>query len=300
MRRSLAFVTLSFSTRSLAHRPAAAFAASVLRPSAHRRLTAAATTTAEDDVRSALATVAARVDRAVAARGAGEGARLVVVSKTKPVELLQAAYGAGARHFGENYVQELVDKAPLMPGDVAWHFIGHLQSNKCKKLVRGVPNLAVVETVDSLKLAKKLDAACVAAGRPPLPIYLQVNTSAEGTKSGLADGADGAAQLALAVSSGCPRLTVAGLMTIGAPGDGLESFNRLAACRAAAAAALGVRPSALALSMGMSGDFEEAISRGSTSVRVGSSIFGARDYPADAAASSSSSSSDPISAVPAR
>ena len=179
-------------------------------------------------------------------------------------------------------MQELIEKAPQMPDDVEWHFIGHLQSNKAKKLVEAVPNLAVVETVDSLKLAKKLDAGVVdsgVAGRV-LEIFLQVNTSGESSKSGLPWPGAEAAELAAAVASECPSLRVAGVMTIGAPGD-LTCFDQLVACRVAVAKAIGVaEPSTLALSMGMSSDFEEAIARGATSVRVGSDIFGARSYPA--------------------
>lgn len=90
--------------------------------------------------------------------------RLVAVSKLQPVAALEAAYSAGHRCFGENYAQELAEKAAVLPKDVQWHFIGHLQSNKVKALVEGVSNLAVVETVDSIKLANKLDAAVAASG----------------------------------------------------------------------------------------------------------------------------------------
>jgi pyridoxal phosphate enzyme (YggS family) len=186
-----------------------------------------------------------------------------------------AAYESGARHYRANYMNELCEKAPLLPPDIQWPFIGTLQSNKAKKLVLAVPNLAVVETVDTLKLAKKLNDAAGEIGRT-LHVYLQINTSGEDTKTGT--GPDGAVALATAVRSGCPHLTVAGLMTIGAPGDA-GCFDTLARCRAEVAAAFGVAPESLALSMGMSGDFEAAIARGSTSVRVGSSIFGAREYP---------------------
>ena len=101
----------------------------------------------------------------------------MAVSKTKPVALLQEAYDAGQRSFGENYVQELVDKAPQMPADVSWRFIGKLQSNKAKALVQGVPSLAVVETVDTVKLADKLQNAVAALDPPrpdPLGIMVQV------------------------------------------------------------------------------------------------------------------------------
>jgi len=210
------------------------------------------------------------------AAGEGEEPRLVAVSKTKPVEALREAYDAGVRDFGENYVQELVSKAPQMPSDVRWRFIGKLQSNKAKVLSQ-VPNLVAVETVDSLKLATRLDSALRALERPePLAVLVQVNTSPwEGTKGGVL--AEEAAELAAAVAADCKSLRVAGLMTIGAAGD-TGCFAALAACREAVAARLAVPPESLELSMGMSGDFEEAARSGSTSVRVGSSIFGARDY----------------------
>ena len=85
--------------------------------------------------------------------------RLVAVSKTKPIELLQSAYASGQRVFGENYVHEIVEKSPKMPSDVEWHFIGHVQSNKAKVLINGVPNLSMIETIDSKKLADKFNTA---------------------------------------------------------------------------------------------------------------------------------------------
>lgn len=110
--------------------------------------------------------------------------RLVAVSKTKPVSLLMEAYNAGQRHFGENYVQEVLEKAPQMPRDVHWHFIGHLQSNKAKALVQSIPNLYSVETVDSQKIANHLNRACEGAERDELlKVMVQVNTSGEESKS---------------------------------------------------------------------------------------------------------------------
>jgi len=107
--------------------------------------------------------------------------KLVAVSKTKPASDIMTLYQAGYRSFGENYFQELLDKAPQLPEDIQWHFIGHLQSGKANKLVREVKGLHVVETVDTVKLAKKLDAACEAANRESLDIYIQVDTSGEDT-----------------------------------------------------------------------------------------------------------------------
>ena len=155
-----------------------------------------------------------------------------------------------------------------------------MQSNKAKPLVQGVRNLAVVETLDSSKLADRLQTAVAAVEPPrePLGVMVQVNTSPwEGTKSGVL--ADDVPALAEHIRASCPSLRLAGLMTIGAPGDA-SCFDTLRECRDALAARLGVPPSALELSMGMSNDFERAIAGGSDSVRVGSSVFGARDYSA--------------------
>lgn len=234
---------------------------------------------AERGVAQALKEVADRVQLASSKTGRTKPARLVAVSKTKPVEAVQEAYNAGHRTFGENYVQELLDKAPQLPGDIQWHFIGHLQSNKVKSLVEGVPNLAMVETVDSAKLADRLDRAVAASGRAePLPVAVQVNTSGEESKYGVEP--PSVVELAAHVARNCPHLKLAGLMTIGMPdySSRPENFECLSACRDAVAAELGVPPSELELSMGMSGDYEAAIAMGSTNVRVGSTIFGARDY----------------------
>ena len=203
---------------------------------------------------------------------------LVAVSKTKPAEDIKALYDAGYRHFGENYFQELLDKAPALPNDIQWHFIGHLQSSKSARLVREVPNLAVVETVDSIKLATKLNNACDLAQRPSLDVYIQVDTSGEDTKSGIV--ASELNGLITTIMAECPRLRIRGLMTIGAPGD-MTCFDRLAQCAVSAQVLFGPDASGnaypkLQLSMGMSADFEAAITRGSSSVRVGSTIFGAR------------------------
>lgn len=201
--------------------------------------------------------------------------QLIAVSKTKPNEDIMILYDNGHRSFGENYFQELVEKAAALPSDISWNFIGHLQSSKASKLIRDVPNLGVVETVDSIKLAKKLNNACEGVNRAKLQILIQVDTSNEETKSGVHP--DELMEFAISVRDDCPFLSIGGLMTIGAPGD-MSCFDRLVECRLMLAGAIGVEPESLALSMGMSGDFEEAIARGATSVRVGSTIFGERDY----------------------
>ena len=242
---------------------------------------------------------------AAAAAAGVRAPRLVAVSKTKPAAAVLAAYACGARHFGENYVVEIVAKAPECPADVKWHFIGSLQSNKAKQLVAGVPSLWAVESVDTVKLAGLLEKAAAAAGRPPnsdsppsahlldddvttttvppsaqpLRVYIQVNTSGEPQKGGVEPGA--AAALASYIVQSCPHLRLAGLMTIGKLGDVADVyFSRLSAERDAVRVALGPpydAPDALELSMGMSADFQAAIKGGSSSVRVGSAIFGTRE-----------------------
>lgn len=232
----------------------------------------------EHDVTTALESVRSRVNKAKADAGR-EDVQLVAVSKTKPMELLRAAYDNGQRHFGENYVQELVSKAEQMPSDIKWHFIGPLQTNKAKALA-SIANLHVVETVDREKAASALEKAVVNVGRDtPLNVMVQVNTSGEETKSGCVPG--DSIQLARAIVNDCPHLRLVGLMTIGAPdtSDEPAAFKILKEERDAVAQALGSSVDSLQLSMGMSGDFEAAIKMGSNSVRVGSTIFGAREYP---------------------
>lgn len=203
---------------------------------------------------------------------------LVAVSKTKPVDMIQLAYDAGHRHFGENYIQELTTKAPLLPREIQWHFIGHLQTNKCKQLL-SVPNLYMVESVDSERLATQLNKACVTVGREErLKVLVQINTSDEATKFG-ADAKE-CISLVKHVVHKCPRLEFSGLMTIGrldsAPPT--DCFKLLVECRKQVADELKTEPQSLDLSMGMSGDYELAIQLGSTIIRIGSTIFGARDY----------------------
>jgi pyridoxal phosphate enzyme (YggS family) len=138
---------------------------------------------------------------------------LVAVSKTKPPFMLQAAFDIGQRHFGENYVQELCSKHGELPREIQWHFIGHLQSNKCKSIVE-IPNLYVVETVDSEKLAKQLQKACLSVGRADtLRVMVQVNTSDEESKYGCEP--KDAVAIAKCIAEQCPNLKLAGLMTIG-------------------------------------------------------------------------------------
>ncbi|CAK4650541.1 hypothetical protein LEN26_004394 [Aphanomyces euteiches] len=219
-----------------------------------------------------------RMAEALAASSWKQQCTLVAVSKTKPVEDIQVAYDLDQRHFGENYIQELVEKAPQCPADIQWHFIGHLQSNKVKTLIQGVPNLYMVETVDSIKLASKLDKAWAEKqSSHPLRVLLQVNTSGEEQKSGVAP--DNCIELAQHIHAGCDHLQLCGLMTIGRfDDDTADCFESLVRCRQQIASALGVEETGLELSMGMSDDYELAIAHGSNWIRVGSTIFGSRQY----------------------
>ncbi|CAK4116849.1 unnamed protein product, partial [Aphanomyces euteiches] len=192
-----------------------------------------------------------RMAEALAASSWKQQCTLVAVSKTKPVEDIQVAYDLDQRHFGENYIQELVEKAPQCPADIQWHFIGHLQSNKVKTLIQGVPNLYLVETVDSIKLASKLDKAWAEKqSSHPLRVLLQVNTSGEEQKSGVAP--DNCIELAQHIHAGCDHLQLCGLMTIGRfDDDTADCFESLVRCRQQIASALGVEETGLELSMGI-------------------------------------------------
>ena len=178
----------------------------------------------------------------------------------------------------EPYVVEILEKAPVMPSDVRWHFIGHLQSNKAKALIQGVPNLYMVETVDSVKLANKLNTAVGDAEREPLNVMVQVNTSGEETKFGV--NPEDCLSLAKHIIADCGNLHFKGLMTIGMPDytSRPENFQCLIECRDKVCDEMKLNTSDVELSMGMSGDFESAIQMGSDNVRVGSTIFGARNY----------------------
>ncbi|KAK3166503.1 hypothetical protein QOZ80_1AG0046550 [Eleusine coracana subsp. coracana] len=235
---------------------------------------------AEGAAAAALRAVLARAGRAAERSGrAAEAVRVVAVGKTKPVSMLQQLYDAGHRYFGENYVQEFVAKAPQLPEDIRWHFIGHLQSNKAKPLLAAVPNLDMVEGVDNEKIANHLNGAVSSLGREPLKVLVQVNTSGEESKSGVDPSR--CVELAKHVKLACPHLVLSGLMTIGMKhySSTPENFEALVNCKVQVCKALGIPTEQFELSMGMSGDFEKAIEMGSTNVRIGSTIFGPREYP---------------------
>nr|DAD23438.1 TPA_asm: hypothetical protein HUJ06_024901 [Nelumbo nucifera] len=209
---------------------------------------------------TALRSVMFRVQQAAERSGRrSDQVRVIAVSKTKPVSLIRQVYDAGHRCFGENYVQEIIEKAPQLPDDIEWHFIGHMQSNKVKSLLAGVPNLTMVESVDDEKIANHLDRVVASIGRKPLKVLVQVNTSGEASKSGVEPSS--CVELAKHVKLGCPNLEFSGLMTIGMPDytSTPENFRTLSNCRIEVCKALGIAEEQCELSMGMSGDFEQAV-----------------------------------------
>lgn len=191
--------------------------------------------------------------------------------------MIKEVYELGHRDFGENYVQELKMKYPQLPDDIRWHMIGHLQTNKCKMLLQTCRKLYMVESVDSIKLADKLNKVCEEYRKDlPLNILVQVNTSKEPQKSGC-DEKDVKSIVEHVISS-CPQLKFCGLMTIGEYDVVADVFfEKLASIKDKLVEELHLTEE-LVLSMGMSADWENAIKYGSTNIRVGSAIFGQRDY----------------------
>lgn len=202
-----------------------------------------------------------------------EDVTLLAVSKTFPASTVREAYAAGQRVFGENYVQEALDKIEALRDlPLEWHFIGPVQSNKTRTIAE---NFAWVHSIDRLKIAERLSAQRP-QDMPPLNVCLQVNVSNEDSKSGVAPGM--LQELAQLVS-GLPRLKLRGLMTIPAPAEGLAMQRRPFAQLRELLQQLNSQGMMLdTLSMGMSQDLEAAILEGATIVRVGSAIFGQRNY----------------------
>ena len=196
--------------------------------------------------------------------GIPAGVTLVAVSKTHPAAAVREAYAAGQRDFGENYAQEWREKADALAdlADLRWHFIGGLQTNKVKYLAGRV---AAIHTVDRIELAREISKRFAGKGAVAR-VYLEVNLGGEASKSGCAP----AEAPALAEAAGAlPAVEVVGLMTIPPPEDDPRPHFR-------ALRALRDRLGLAGLSMGMSADWKAAIEEGSTCVRVGTAIFGAR------------------------
>ncbi|WP_105900841.1 YggS family pyridoxal phosphate-dependent enzyme [Vibrio gangliei] len=203
--------------------------------------------------------------------------QLLAVSKTKPIEAIKQAIDAGQTQFGENYVQEGVDKIQYFAqhynhSELEWHFIGPIQSNKTRPIAE---NFDWVHSIDREKIAQRLNDQRPAE-LPPLQVLIQVNTSGEASKSGIQQ--DEVFALAELINR-LPNLTLRGLMSIpenvSDHQSQLAAFNQLAEIQSKLHA---LYPQMDTLSMGMSGDMPAAIEAGSTMVRIGTAIFGARDY----------------------
>ena len=196
---------------------------------------------------------------------------LLAVTKTQPPEVVSAAAGLGLTLFGENKVQEARAKIPLCPGKLRWHFIGHLQSNKCRDAVE---LFKMIQSVDSLSLAQEINKRAEQAART-MPVLLEVNVAGEASKFGYRP-----EQLLAELKelNALPRIEIHGLMTVPPWSVDAEKarphFRRLRELKERAEAVLGAPLPHL--SMGMSGDFEIAIEEGATMVRIGTELFGPR------------------------
>lgn len=215
-----------------------------------------------------LAALRSELDAVCAACGRDPATvHLIAVSKTQPVDAIRAAYDAGQRDFGENYAQELRDKAAVLPADIRWHFIGRLQTNKAKYVA---PVAARIHAVDDPAQA----VALAARASGPLDVLVAVNVGDESTKGGVAPEAVAATVDAV---SAVPGVRVVGLMCLPPPTDDPEASAPAFRCLAGLLAAEHARrPSLVELSMGMSHDWRVAVREGATWIRVGTAIFGPR------------------------
>lgn len=206
-----------------------------------------------------------------------ENVTLIAVSKTKPIADLEEAYRVGVRDFGENKVQELVEKAEVLPKDIRWHMIGHLQRNKVKYIVDKV---CLIHSVDSLRLAEEISKEAMKK-QLTVSILVEVNVAGEETKFGSTS--EEAIQLVEKIAA-LPGICIKGLMTIAPfvenPEENRKYFSKLRQL------AVDINDKNIdnvtmhVLSMGMTGDYEVAVEEGATLVRVGTGIFGERNYSA--------------------
>lgn len=227
-------------------------------------------------IKEHLTEVKERIEQACIRSGRNPGeVTLIAVSKTKPVPMLEEAYAAGARDFGENKVQEIAAKKPELPEDIRWHMIGHLQRNKVGQVLG---KAVLIHSVDSLRLARQIETDAAKAGLD-VDILLEVNVAREESKYGfmLEEVED-----AIMTIKDFPHVHIKGLMTIAPfvenPEENRGIFKKLFEFavdidkKNIDNVTMGV------LSMGMTGDYEVAIEEGATMVRVGTGIFGARNY----------------------
>ncbi|MGN0370599.1 MAG: YggS family pyridoxal phosphate-dependent enzyme [Butyrivibrio sp.] len=200
---------------------------------------------------------------------------LIAVSKTKPAEMVKEIYDAGIREFGENKVQEITTKSAILPNDINWHMIGHLQRNKIKQVIDKV---SLIHSVDSMRLAEMISSEAVKKNIT-VSILLEVNIANEETKFGFKK--DEVIQLFPEIAA-LPNIFVRGLMTsapiVDNPEDNRQYFRELHQLCVDLKAKNIDNTSMDYLSMGMTGDYEVAIEEGATHVRVGTAIFGAREY----------------------
>lgn len=207
-----------------------------------------------------------------------EGVRLVAVSKFHPAEQVMEAYEAGQRIFGENHAQELAAKAPALPADIEWHFIGHLQTNKVRQVV---PFVTLIHSVDSLRLLREIDKQAKKIGRT-VDCLLQLHIAQEETKFGFAPD-EMLKMLADGEWKGLTNVRLCGVMCMASLTDDVEQLHR--EFRLARQTFLMAKQRYFSadegfceLSMGMSNDYPVAIAEGATLVRVGTRIFGPRNY----------------------
>lgn len=200
---------------------------------------------------------------------------LIAVSKTKPAALIEEAYKEGERDFGENKVQEINDKYPILPKDIKWHLIGHLQRNKVRYIMDKV---SLIHSVDSVRLAEQIQAEAVKSGND-MDILIQVNVSGEDTKFGIKEQE---AEDIIREIAKFPNIHIKGLMTI-APFTDIPETNRKY-FKKLKQLSVDIKRKNIdnvtmdCLSMGMTGDYQVAIEEGATLVRVGTGIFGERVY----------------------
>jgi len=194
--------------------------------------------------------------------------KLLVVSKRRSLEDIMTIYNEGHRDFGENYVAELIEKSEKLPQDINWHLIGHLQSNKCKKILQ-IKNLKLIESIDSFKLAEELERECAKQNRS-IDVLFQVNISKEETKSGILP--ENLLELFTEVHSKMKLVRPVGIMSLGNIGS-LDEFRQMFQFKKMICDNLFIDKESFVLSFGTSDDFEAAVLEGSNEVRVGGLIF---------------------------
>lgn len=223
-----------------------------------------------------LADVQKRIRQAALRAGRNpDGIKLIAVSKTKPAEMIREIYDAGVRDFGENKVQEITAKAPVLPDDISWHMIGHLQRNKVKQVI---DKACLIHSVDSMRLALQISGDAVKSGIT-VPVLLEVNIAGEESKYGFT--AEETLRILPDIAA-LPGIFVRGLMTsapfVENPEENRQYFRLMKQLCVDLKAQNIDNTNMDCLSMGMTNDFEVAVEEGATHVRVGTAIFGEREY----------------------